>query len=114
MESLTDEEMYRILGTSAAADANGLRAAYLAKIREHPPERDPEEFERIRDAYQTLSDPIRKTRRFFDSNALRTPLGDLAKAGEKVAGRPFLGLAAWREALQQAARAAGNNARSRQ
>lgn len=46
-----------ILGVEGNASESRIRAAYLAKIQEHPPERSPDEFERIRDAYETLRDP---------------------------------------------------------
>jgi len=49
-----------VLGVSVAASADELRAAYLRKVREHPPERAPHEFERVRDAYAILSDPDRR------------------------------------------------------
>ncbi len=99
METTSDQELYAVLGASPDADAGTLRAAYLAKIREHPPERDAEAFERIRDAYQTLSDPARKMRSVFDHSAIRLPVRDLISTGGGQDGRPFLGLKPWLEAL---------------
>jgi len=49
-----------ILGLEENANDEQIRAAYLAKIKDHPPDRSPEEFERIRDAYDTLRDPRKR------------------------------------------------------
>lgn len=100
MELLSDEELHSVLGTRPGADANALRAAYLSKIAEHPPERDPEMFERVRNVYQTLSDPKRKMRRYFDAEPLNQPLSDLARKTGSWKGRAFLGTAPWLELLR--------------
>jgi curved DNA-binding protein CbpA len=49
-----------VLGIAAGASDDEVRAAYLRKVREHPPERAPQEFERVRDAYAILSEPERR------------------------------------------------------
>lgn len=46
---------YRILGVPATADDEAIRAAYLAAIRDCPPERDRQRFERVRAAYETIA-----------------------------------------------------------
>lgn len=114
METLSDAELYAILGAQSGADASALRAAYLAKIRQHPPEREPEMFERIRDAYQIVSDPVRKMRRFFDNTAIKQPVQDLLRNGVNQAGRPFLGAIPWLSALKQMERLAHSNRESHQ
>ncbi len=114
METPSDSELYEVLGLKPDADAEALRAAYLAKIREHPPERDPETFERIRDAYQALSDPVRKMRSVFDPASIRMSLQDMvATGGGNPAGRPFLGTKPWLEALERLERAAEDERRKR-
>ena len=60
-----------MLGISADADEEQIRAAYIRKVKEHPPDRSPEEFERIRDAYASLRDPRRRMR----DRLLRRSLG---------------------------------------
>lgn len=45
---------YRVLGIARGAGAEEIRRAYFAKVREHPPERDPEAFKRIREAYDRI------------------------------------------------------------
>lgn len=46
---------YRILGVSVTADNEAIRAAYLAKIRDCPPERDCQRFEQVRAAYESIA-----------------------------------------------------------
>jgi curved DNA-binding protein CbpA len=57
---MTDPE--KILGIDQNAGEEEIRAAYVRKVKEHPPDRSPEEFERIRDAYDSLRDPRRRMR----------------------------------------------------
>lgn len=45
---------YRVLGVSRGASADEIRQAYFTMVRQHPPERDPDAFKRIRDAYERL------------------------------------------------------------
>lgn len=45
-----------MLGVDATADDEQVRAAYLAAVRRSPPDRDPEGFRRIRDAYEAVRD----------------------------------------------------------
>ena len=47
-------EPTEILGVSADATDDEIRTAYLSKVQEHPPDRSPEQFELIRDAYEAL------------------------------------------------------------
>ena len=51
-----------VLGVGQDAGEEEIRAAYVRKVKEHPPDRSPEEFERIRDAYDSLRDPRRRMR----------------------------------------------------
>ena len=60
------EDPYDILGLAAGAAEAEIRAAYFARVREHPPERDPEGFKRIREAYDQLRDPLARARLFLD------------------------------------------------
>jgi curved DNA-binding protein CbpA len=47
---------YRILGVDPeTANDDNIRQAYLEGLREHPPERDPESFRRLRDAYDRIA-----------------------------------------------------------
>jgi curved DNA-binding protein CbpA len=51
-----------VLGVNPDAGEEEIRGAYLRKVKEHPPDRSPEEFELIRDAYDSLRDPRRRMR----------------------------------------------------
>ena len=70
-----------------------IRAAYLRKVKEFPPERAPEEFERIRDAYEILRDPHRRIAHMLFSVDPMAPLASLA-AG-RPAARKFVGPEPW-------------------
>jgi curved DNA-binding protein CbpA len=51
---------YAVLGVPRTAAAAAIRSAYFALVRAHPPERDPDNFKRIRAAYEHLRDPERR------------------------------------------------------
>lgn len=48
---------YQVLGVPSDAGEAEIRSAYRRAVREHPPDRDPEGFERVRDAYEKVRDP---------------------------------------------------------
>ena len=52
---------YSVLGLSRTATPAEIKQAYFAQVRTHPPEREPENFKRIRAAYERLRDPERRT-----------------------------------------------------
>jgi curved DNA-binding protein CbpA len=45
---------YAILGVAADAGDEEIKKAYLAKVRLHPPDRDPEAFQQVRAAYEAV------------------------------------------------------------
>ena len=49
-----------VLGVMPDASDAEIRAAYLRKVREHPPDGQGDAFERVRDAYEVLRDPRRR------------------------------------------------------
>lgn len=51
---------YAILQVERNAGDEAIRAAYLAAIRQSPPERDRERFENVRAAYESISDERRR------------------------------------------------------
>lgn len=55
---------YQLLGVPPSANDEAIRSAYLAKVREHPPDRSPKRFQAIRRAYETIENP--KARAAFD------------------------------------------------
>ena len=51
---------YGVLGLDRSANADDVRRAYLRLVRVHTPEADPEQFKRVRTAYETLRSPLRR------------------------------------------------------
>lgn len=54
---------FEALGVEETADDATVRQAYLAAVRAHPPDRDPEGFRRIREAYDAIRDEDRRLER---------------------------------------------------
>src|ERR1700748_2439305 len=52
-----EHNFYEALGIDRAADERAIKKAYFALVRKYPPETHPEEFKRIREAYEVLSNP---------------------------------------------------------
>ena len=53
---------YTILGLPPDSTDDTIRRQYLALIRTHSPERDPDRFAEIREAYEKLRDPVVRLR----------------------------------------------------
>lgn len=58
---------HALLGISPGASDDEVRKAYIARVQEHPPERDPEGFKAVRSAYEKLRDAGARARQFLDS-----------------------------------------------
>lgn len=54
---MTREEASRELGVEVGATAQAVRAAYVKLLRERKPDKDPEGFQRLREAYELLRAP---------------------------------------------------------
>jgi curved DNA-binding protein CbpA len=52
---------YEQLGISRQASSEDIKRAYFQQVRAHPPEREPERFRVIREAYDRLRTPERRT-----------------------------------------------------
>jgi DnaJ-class molecular chaperone len=94
-----DDSPQNILGIAQDAKAEEIRAAYLNKIKEYPPEKSPAEFERVRDAYTILSDPRNRTRMMLQSADPEAPL--VALLDNQKQNRQFVGPKAWLDAMQK-------------
>lgn len=55
------ENYYKNLGIRANATQETIKKQYIEMIRAFPPETHPEEFQRIRRAYETLRDPVKRS-----------------------------------------------------
>ena len=51
---------FEVLGVDETAGDEAIKRAYLQKVREHPPERDPERFQTIRAAFEAVADHRRR------------------------------------------------------
>ena len=56
------KDPHQILGVDPDAEEATIRRHYLQLVREHPPDRDPERFRAIRQAYEQLRDPVARMR----------------------------------------------------
>ncbi|MEQ8763390.1 MAG: DnaJ domain-containing protein [Planctomycetota bacterium] len=68
---------YRTLGVKRDAKDEDIRAAYFDAVRTHPPDGDPDGFERIRTAYEWLKSP--EQRQAAEALTLRDETEDLGK-----------------------------------
>jgi len=87
-----------VLGVARDATDEDIRAAYLSKVREHPPDRSPEQFEKIRDAYEILRDPRRRLHHRLFSVDPRASL--VSVFADDAPPRRFVGPGSWLEVLQ--------------
>lgn len=88
-----------LLGVAADATAEQIRQAYIEQVRKHPPDRDPERFERIRDAHDLLKDPDQRLRLVLATPDPEAPLVDLL--GKEHAKRQFVGPDLWLNVLKE-------------
>ena len=88
-----------VLGVSPTATEEDIRAAYLLKVKEFPPDRSPEQFERIRDAYQMLRDARQRARHLLFSVDPGAPLASLVADHPRL--RQFVGPQPWLEVLKR-------------
>jgi DnaJ-class molecular chaperone len=61
------DDPYVVLGVPTDADDEAIRRAYLAMVKQYPPERAPERFAAVRAAYEQLRDADTRIRsRLFE------------------------------------------------
>jgi curved DNA-binding protein CbpA len=89
---------WEILGVERNATDGEMRAAYLRKVAQYPPDRSPEEFEKIRDAFEKLKDPRRRMRDMMTATSPFDPLPLLLHG--HTGRREFAGPRLWLDALR--------------
>jgi curved DNA-binding protein CbpA len=99
---MSHDDPYQVLGIALEAGDEAIRAAYLRKVKEFPPDRAPREFEKVRDAYEILRDPGRRTRHLLLSADPKQPLTALLEG--RVSERRFAGPEPWLAVLREAKR----------
>ena len=74
---------YEVLGLEPGCGETEMRRRYLELVRENPPDRQPERFAAIREAYDRLRDPQQRLHsRLFDldtNDSLETILSDVRR-----------------------------------
>lgn len=90
---------WEILGLSPEAGDAEIRAAYLAKVKQYPPDRMPEDFERVRDAYGVLRDPRRRAESLLLAVDPDAPVASLLDGAAPI--RRFVGPELWLAILKE-------------
>ncbi len=90
---------YVVLGVGPDADDERIRAAYLVRLKQFPPDRFPAEFERIRDAYEILRDRRKRAEHTLFSCDIEAPLESLLDTMDN--DRRFAGSSAWMAVLKE-------------
>jgi DnaJ-class molecular chaperone len=93
------ETAMELLGVTAETTDAEIRAIYLEQVRRHPPDRDPELFEQIRDAYNRLRDPMARASLVLEGPDPSAPLASLLQQTEPK--RCFVGSGLWMGALKE-------------
>lgn len=96
---IDNQDPREILDVSIEADTQEIRAAYIKKVKEFPPDRAPQAFERIREAYEILRDPRKRTMNMLLSADPAKPLSSLID--DEKAIRKLSGPGPWLEALKK-------------
>jgi curved DNA-binding protein CbpA len=87
-----------VLGVSSNAGEEEIRAAYIRKVKEYPPDQAPEEFEKVRNAFETLRDPRKRTLAMLHASDPGAPLASVLDG--RAPRRLFAGPQPWREVLK--------------
>jgi hypothetical protein len=88
---------WAILEIDPTASPEEIRRAYLEIIKRYPPDRHPEQFEQVRDAYEAVKDPRHRFRHVLFLTPPHTPLADLVRKTDRT--YPFVGPKPWLDVL---------------
>jgi DnaJ-class molecular chaperone len=89
----------QLLGVEISAGPEQLRAVYLQKVQQHPPDREPELFEQIRDAYEQMRNPDLRAAAVMRGPNPAAPLTDLLQGLNRT--RAFVGGPLWVQLLKE-------------
>lgn len=102
--AVPSEDPYAVLGLPTTATADDVRRAYFRLVRTYTPEAHPEDFKRVRTAYETLRSPLRRAERAvlaFDESVADVNLDLLAQCTDGAP--PFDPSSVWLLVEQRAA-----------
>lgn len=99
LKPATDLNPYAVLAVRVDADDDEVRAAYLSRLKQFPPDRAPREFEQVRDAYELLRDRRRRAQYTLFAVNPEAPLESLL--GSMDSQRRFTGPAPWLAVLKE-------------
>ena len=92
---MTLHDPWALLGIEPGASDEEIRAAYRDAVKRHPPDRDPQGFTRLNEAFAALRDPrARAQERLLGPSPLRdlVELQDLLRASKRPPAGPALWL----------------------
>jgi len=76
---------YEVLGLDGGSDDAEIRRRYLELVRQHPPDRDPQQFAAVREAYEQLRDPeVRLRSKLFSLDTNQTIDAVLADVKQRL------------------------------
>ncbi|MHB1959743.1 MAG: J domain-containing protein [Acidobacteriaceae bacterium] len=99
VSTLPISDPYAMLGLGPDAEDEQIRAAYLAKLKQFPPDRSPAEFEQVRDAYELLRDRRRRAQHTLFSVNPEARLESLVDGMDN--DRRFVGPGPWLAVLKE-------------
>lgn len=76
---------FDVLGVDRQSDDAAVRRRYLELVRQYPPDREPERFAAVRQAYEQLRDPVVRLESMLFSTATDDSLDAIvAEAAERL------------------------------
>jgi DnaJ-domain-containing protein 1 len=97
MNHPNQDDPFQVLGIGEQATDDQVRQAYLNKVKQFPPDKEPEEFERVRDAYDQIKDPRRRIQQTLMAADPKLPFTQLLEDGNP---RKFTGPDLWLEVIR--------------
>src|SRR5260370_26651708 len=89
-----------VLGVAPDGTDEEMRGAYLRKVKEFPPDRNPVEFEQVREAYELLRDRRQRIRHFLFAIDPQAPMESVVLHHDPNA-KKFVGLGPWLAVLKE-------------
>lgn len=93
------DDPWEILGLQPEDSPKKIRSAYIELVKIYPPERHPDAFERIRDAYNQLRDPRKRAKRLLEGPDALAPLTELLK--QRPVKRRYVGTQPWMRLMNE-------------